>query len=74
MFGTQHGSLYVTRHVVPNQARFEPEYFIALTEDSPTLFNLMGQCFQDVGLTECNNVVRKGCLDDNNLVKASFKE
>ncbi len=25
-----------------------PEYFLALREDGPTLFNLIGQCFQDL--------------------------
>jgi hypothetical protein len=74
MLGTQHSRLYMTRHVEPDQAQFEPEYFIALTEDGPTLFNLIGQCFQDISLTECNNVVRKQCPDNTNLVKASFKE
>jgi hypothetical protein len=27
--------------------------------DGPTLFNLMGQCFQDIGLTEWTNVIMK---------------
>jgi hypothetical protein len=74
MLGTQHGRLYMTRHVAPDQARFEPEYFIALTEDGLTLFNLIGQCFQEVGLTEWNKVVGKQCPDNTNLAEASFKE
>ncbi len=65
---------WTTRHVVPDQARFEPEYFLALTEDGPPLFNRIGQCFQDISLTEWNKVVRKQCLNDNDLVKASFKK
>ncbi len=59
MLGTQHGHLDITRHVAPDQARFEPEYFLALTEDGPPLFDLIGQCFQDVGLTKWNKVVVK---------------
>jgi hypothetical protein len=74
MLGTQHGHLGITRHVAPEQAKFEPKYFLALTEDGPPLFNLIGQCFQDVGLTELNKVVRKQCLKDNDLAKASFKK
>jgi hypothetical protein len=74
MLGTQHGHLGITRHVTPKQAQFEPKYFLALTEDGPPLFNLIGQCFQDVGLTESNKVVGKRCLDDNDLAKASFKK
>jgi hypothetical protein len=74
MLGTQHGHLGITRHATPKQAQFEPEYFFALTEDGPLLFNPIGQCFQDIGLTEWNKVVRKRCLDDNDLAKASFKK
>jgi hypothetical protein len=75
MLGTQYGHLDITKHVVPNQAQFKPKYFLALTEDGLTLFNLIRQqCFQDIGLTKWNNVVRKQCPDDTNLVKASFKE
>ncbi len=73
MLGTQHGHLGITRHVAPKQARFESKYFLALTEDGPPLFNLIGQCFQDVGLTKLNKDVGKGCLNDNDLAKASFK-
>ncbi len=65
---------WTTRHIAPNQAWFEPEYFLALTEDGPPLFSHIGQCFQDVSLTEWNKVVGKQCLDDNDLTKASFKK
>ena len=74
MLCTQHGHLGITRHVATKQARFESEYFLALTEDSPPLFNLIGQCFQDVGLTKSNKVVGKRCLDNNDLAKACFKK
>ena len=43
-------------------------------EDGPTLFNLIGQCFQDVRLTKSNKVVGKQCPDNNDLAKASFKK
>jgi hypothetical protein len=74
MLGTQHGHLGITRHVAPEQARFEPKYFLALTEDGPPLFNLIGQCFQDVGLTKWNKVIGKQRLNDYDLAKASFKK
>jgi hypothetical protein len=74
MLGTQHGHLGITRHVEPEQARFEPTYFLALTEEGPPLFNLIGQCFQDISLTKWNKVVGMQCLDDNELAKASFKK
>jgi hypothetical protein len=40
MLGIKHSHLDITRHIVPDQARFEPKYFLALTEGSPSLFNL----------------------------------
>jgi hypothetical protein len=67
MLGTQHSHLDITRHVAPNQARFEPKYFLALIEDSPPLFSLIGQYFQGISLTEWNNVVGKRCLNNNDL-------
>jgi hypothetical protein len=74
MLSTQNGHLDITRHVAPNKARFEPKYFLALMEDGPPLFNLIGQCFQDVSLTEWNKVFGKQCLNNNDLAKASFKK
>ncbi len=74
MLCTQHGHLVTTSHVAPNQAQFEPKYILVFTEDGLTLFNLIGQCFQDISCTKCNNVVRKQCPDNTNLAKASFKE
>jgi hypothetical protein len=62
-----------SRHVTPEQARFESEYFLALTEDGPPLFNLIGQCFQDVGLTKSNKVVGKRCLNNNDLANQVSK-
>jgi hypothetical protein len=64
MLGIKHGHLDITRHITPNQAQFDPEYFLALTEGGRPLFNLIGQCFQDVSLTKWNKVVRKRCLND----------
>jgi hypothetical protein len=74
MLGIQHGHLDISRYIVPKQARFEPKYFLALTEDGPPLFNLVGQCFQDVGVTELNKIIGKQCLDNNDHAKASFKK
>ena len=74
MLGIKHGHLDITRHVAPNQARFEPKYFLALKEGGPPLFNLIGQCFQNVSLTKWNKVIGKQCLDNNDLAKASFKK
>jgi hypothetical protein len=74
MLDTQHGHLDIIRHIAPDQAQYEPEYFLALIEDGPPLFNLIGQCFQEVGLTKYNNVVGRRCLNDSDFAKASLKE
>jgi hypothetical protein len=52
MLDTQYGHLDITRLIAPNQARFEPKYFLALMEDGPPLLNLIGQYFKEVSLTE----------------------
>jgi hypothetical protein len=65
---------WTTRQVTPDQARFEQEYFLALTEDGSPLFNRIGQCFQDVSLIEWNKVLKERYLDNNYLAKASFKK
>jgi hypothetical protein len=64
----------ITRHFALDQTRFEPEYFLPLMEDGPPLFNLIGQCFQDVNLIKWDKVVGKQSLDDNDLAKASVKK
>ncbi len=38
----------------------------------PTLFNLMGQCFQDIYLTEWTNVVAEQCPNETDCTKANF--
>ncbi len=73
---SEKGTKEITGHVVPDQARFGPEYFLVYTlpnfkskiltrlSDSqkdvgPLLFSLLGQCFQDVVLTEWTSGVAK---------------
>ncbi len=41
-------------------------------DNGPRLFNLMGQCFQDVGLTKWTKVIVKRCPDDADPTKANF--
>jgi hypothetical protein len=41
-------------------------------DDGPLLFNLMGQCFQDVGPTAWTSVIAKQCPNDADLMKANF--
>jgi hypothetical protein len=63
------GAKKITGHVMPDQAQFGTEYFLAymlpdfkskiltqllaeLNDNGQLLFNLTGQCFQDIGLTK----------------------
>ncbi len=43
-------------------------------DDSPLLFNLMGQCFQDVGLTKWTSVIAKQCPNNADCTKANFNK
>jgi hypothetical protein len=43
-------------------------------EDGPLLFNLMGQCFQDICLTEWTSIITKQCPNDADCTKANFDE
>jgi hypothetical protein len=43
-------------------------------DDGPTLFNLLGQCFQDVGLTIWINIIAKQCPTNADSTKANFDE
>jgi hypothetical protein len=41
-------------------------------DNGPLLFSHLGQCFQDVGLTEWTSVVAKPCPEDADRTKAKF--
>jgi hypothetical protein len=43
-------------------------------DNGPLLYSLLGQCFQDVGLTEWTSVVAKQCQDNADRMKANFDE
>jgi hypothetical protein len=85
------GTKEITGHVMPDQAWFGAEYFLAYTlpnfkskiltwlsdsqkDNGQLLFSLLGQCFQDVGLTEWTSIVAKQCPDDADRTKANFNE
>ncbi len=87
------GAKEITSHVVPIQAWFGTEYFLAYTlpsfkskiltwlldsqkNNGPLLFSVLGQCFQDVGLTvtEWTSVIAKWCPDNADHTKANFNK
>ncbi len=41
-------------------------------DNGPTLFNLMGQCFQNIGLTKWTSVVARRCPTNADCKKANF--
>jgi hypothetical protein len=43
-------------------------------DDGPLLFSLMGQCFQEVGLTEWTSIIVKQCQEDADCTKEKFKK
>ncbi len=43
-------------------------------DDGPLLFNLMGQCFQDIGLTKWTSVIAKQCPNKADCTKANFNK
>ncbi len=43
-------------------------------DNGPLLFNLMGQCFQDVGLTKWTSIIAKRCPKDADRTKANLDE
>jgi hypothetical protein len=64
----QFGPEYFLDYTLPNfKLKILTRLLDAKKEDSPTLFNLMGQCFQDLGLTKWNNVVGKQCPNNTHL-------
>jgi hypothetical protein len=43
-------------------------------DNGPLLFSLMGQCFQDVGLTEWTSIIAKHCPNEADCTKSNFEE
>jgi hypothetical protein len=43
-------------------------------DNGPLMFNLMGQCFQDVGLTKWTSVIMERCPNDEDGTNANFKK
>ncbi len=41
-------------------------------DDGPLLFNLMGQCFQDIGLTKWTSIIAKQCPNNADCTLANF--
>ncbi len=71
----QFGAEYFLAFTLPD---FKSKILTRLSDtqkvDGPILFNLIGQCFQDVDLTEWTNVITKQCPNNADCMKANFDE
>ncbi len=69
----QFGAKYFLAFMLPH---FKSKILTRLSyiqrDNGPTLFNLMGQCFQNIGLTEWMNVITKQCPTNADHAKANF--
>jgi hypothetical protein len=69
------GMEYFLAYTLPN---FKSKILNRLSDtqkdNGPLLFSLLGQCFQDVGLTEWTSVVAKRCPNDADHTKANFNK
>jgi hypothetical protein len=69
------GAEYFLAYTLPN---FKSKILTQLSDlqkdNGPLLFILLGQCFQDVGLTEWTSVAAKRCPYDADHTKANFNE
>jgi hypothetical protein len=69
------GAEYFLAYMLPNIKSKILTWLSDLQKDNgPLLFSLLGQCFQDIGLTEWTSVVTKRCLENADRTKANFDE
>ncbi len=73
----QFGAEYFLTYTLPDfKSNILTQLLAEQKNDGPLLFNLLGQCFQDVdvGLTKWTSVLAKQCPDDADCTKANFDE
>jgi hypothetical protein len=67
------GAEYFLTYMLPNfKSKILTWLLAEQMDDGPLLFNLMGQCFHDVGLTKWTSVIAKRCPDNEDCTKANF--
>ncbi len=66
---------YFLAYTLPNfKSKILTQLLNAQKANGPLLFNLMGQCFQVVGLTEWTSVIVTQCINNEDCTKANFDE
>jgi hypothetical protein len=69
----QFGPEYFLAFTLPNfKSKILTQILDLKKDDGPTLFSLMGQCFQDVGLTKWMSIVAKQCPTNADCTKVNF--
>jgi hypothetical protein len=59
--------------MLPNfKSKISTRLLDAKKDNGPTLFNLMGQCFQVVGLIEWTSIIAKRCPNKMDHTKSKF--
>jgi hypothetical protein len=69
------GAEYFLAYTLPNfKSKILTPLLAEQKDNGPLLFNLMGQCFQDIGLTKWTSIIAKQCPNDADCTKANFDE
>jgi hypothetical protein len=69
------GAEYFLPCMLPNfKSKILTQLLADQKDNGPMLFNLMGQCFQDVGLTNWTSVIMMQCPNDADPTKANFNK
>jgi hypothetical protein len=72
---TRFGVEYFLAYTLPNfKSMILTRLSDAQKDNGLLLFSLLGQCFQDVGLTKWTSVVAKRCQNNADCTKANFNE
>jgi hypothetical protein len=71
----QFGAEYFLTYMLPDfKSKILTQLFDTQKDNGPLLFNLMCQCFQDVGLNKLTSVILKQCSNEAGHTKANFNE
>jgi hypothetical protein len=71
----QFGAEYFLAYTLPDfKSKILTQLLDAQKDRGPLLFNLMGQCFQGVGLTKWTRVIAKRYPNNADCMKANFDE